>query len=61
MAVDFPDTPALAPDDFWRLRLEEAQRRYSDNPNAETHAEFRRLLRLFADLVVRNQLPPPFE
>jgi hypothetical protein len=27
MTVDFPDTPAL--DDFWRLKLEEAQRQYS--------------------------------
>ena len=28
---------------------------------AETRAEFRRLLRLFADLVVRDQMPPPLE
>jgi hypothetical protein len=61
MAVDFRDTPALALDDFWRLRLEEAQRRYLDNPTEETRAEFRRLLRLFAHLVVRDQLPPPLE
>jgi hypothetical protein len=40
------------------LKLEDAQRRYSADPNAETRAEFRRLLRLFADLVVRDQLPP---
>jgi hypothetical protein len=61
MAVDFPDAPALAMDDFWRLKLEGAQRRYSDTPNDETRAEFRRLLRLFANFVVRNQLPPPEE
>jgi hypothetical protein len=57
--VDFSDSPRL--DDLWRAKLEEAQRRYSVDPNAETRAEFRRLLRLFADLVVRDQMPPPLE
>jgi hypothetical protein len=52
MSVDFSDTSGL--DDYWRLQLEEAQRRYSADPNAENRAEFRRLLRLFADLVVRG-------
>jgi hypothetical protein len=44
--------------DFWRAKLEEALGRYSADPNAETRAEFRRLLRLFADLVMRDQPPP---
>jgi hypothetical protein len=47
MDADFSDNPHR--DDFWRAKLEEAQRRYSAEPNAETRAEFRRLLRLFAD------------
>jgi hypothetical protein len=47
--VDFLDSSRL--DDFWRLKLEAAQRRYSADPNAETRAEFPRLQRLFADLV----------
>jgi hypothetical protein len=57
--VDLSAAPAM--DDFWRAKLEDAERQYRDNPNEETYAEFRRLLRLFADLVVRNQLPPPLE
>jgi hypothetical protein len=44
----------------WR-KLEEAQRRYAADPNAENRAEFRRLLRLFANLVMRGQTPPPVE
>ena len=59
MAVDFSDTLSL--DDFWRLKLEEAQRRYSADPTGENRAELRRVLRLFADLVVRGQMPKPFE
>jgi hypothetical protein len=58
MAVDFPDTLGL--DDSWRLKLEEAQRRYSADSTEENRAEFRRALRLFADLVVRD-MPPPVE
>jgi hypothetical protein len=34
------------------------QRRYSADPNAETRAEFRRLLGLFADTLMRGQTPP---
>jgi hypothetical protein len=48
-------------DDFWRAKLEEARRRYSDNPTAETRSECARLLRVFADFVLRGQLPPPLE
>jgi hypothetical protein len=59
MAVDFSDTLSL--DDFWRLRLEEVQRRYSTDPTKENRAELRRVLRLFPDLVVRGQMPKPFE
>jgi hypothetical protein len=59
MAVDFSDAPGL--NDYWRLQLAEAQRRFSADPTDETRAEFRRLLRLFANLVVRDQLPPLFE
>jgi hypothetical protein len=59
MEVDFSDRSRL--DDVWRANLDAAQRRYSADPNAENRAEFRRLLRLFADLVVRGQMPKPFE
>jgi hypothetical protein len=54
--VDFSGLPGL--DDYWRLKLAEAQRRYSADPTEETRAEFRRVLRLFADLVVRDVVPP---
>jgi hypothetical protein len=56
MDADFSDRSRR--DDFWRAKLEEAQRRYSADPTEENRAQFRRLLRLFADLVVRDQLPP---
>jgi hypothetical protein len=56
MDIDSSDSPL---DDFWRAKLDEAERRYSAHPNAETRAGFRRLLRLFADLVMRGQMPPP--
>jgi hypothetical protein len=38
MAVDFSDTLSL--DDFWRLKLEEAQRRYSADPTRKTATNF---------------------
>jgi hypothetical protein len=44
---------------FWRAKLDEAQRRYSDNPTAEALAKYEELLRVLADFVVRGQLPPP--
>jgi hypothetical protein len=55
MDADFSDRPRR--DDYWRAKLEAAQRRYSADPTEENRAEFRRLLRLFADLVVRD-VPP---
>jgi hypothetical protein len=59
MGVAFSGSSSL--DDFWRLKLEEAQRRFSVDPNDETRAEFRRLLQLFADLMMRGQPPPPYQ
>jgi hypothetical protein len=48
-------------DDFWRRKVEDAQRRFSADRNVETCAEFRRLVGLFTELVLRGQLPPPLE
>ena len=48
-------------DDFWRGKLEQAQRRYAADPTAESRAEWMRVLRVFANLVVRDQLPPSLE
>jgi hypothetical protein len=36
MDADFSDRPRR--DDYWRAKLEEAQRRYSVDPNAETRS-----------------------
>jgi hypothetical protein len=46
--------------DYWRLKLEEAQRRYSADPTEENRVEFRSVLRVFTDFVVRD-VPPPVE
>ena len=56
--VGFEDSAWLG--DYWRLQLEEAQRRYSGDPTDQNRAEFRRVLRVFTDLVVRD-VPPPLE
>jgi hypothetical protein len=41
----------------WHRRLLEAQARYKAHPSAESGAEWSRLLRVFADLVLRNKIP----
>lgn len=56
MAVDLSDAVYLG--HYWRLKLKQAQRRYSVDPTDENRAEFRRVLRLYADLVLRDVLPP---
>ena len=48
-------------DNIWRAKVEDAERKYRDNPTVETQAEYRRLVHLFADLVLRNQLPLSLE
>jgi hypothetical protein len=58
MAVDFSDTLSL--DDFWR-QAGGGSARYSADATEENHTELQRALRLFADLVVRGQMPKPFE
>jgi hypothetical protein len=59
MEIDSSDGPRL--DDLWRAKLEEARLRCSADPNAETRSELRKVLRLFADLVMWGQLAPPLE
>jgi hypothetical protein len=56
--VGFEDSGSLG--DYWRLKLEEAQRRYSTDPTEENRVEVRSVLRVFTDLVVRD-VPPPLE
>jgi hypothetical protein len=56
MAVDFPDgLTGLA--DVWRIKFDDVYRRYSESPTADSRAEVMRVLRTFADLVLRDKLP----
>jgi len=43
--------------DRWRDKLADAQRRYKETPTEATKAEYRRVLKQFADLVLRAKLP----
>jgi hypothetical protein len=59
--MDVDSFDGSSPDDFWRLKLEEAQRHYGETRTEESRAEYRRVLRVFADLVLWGQMPPPLE
>jgi hypothetical protein len=59
MDADFSDGSRL--DDFWRAKLEEAQRRYVEDRTEESRAEYRRVLRIYANLVLRGKMPPSIE
>ncbi|HKE22850.1 MAG TPA: hypothetical protein VKB88_10695 [Bryobacteraceae bacterium] len=48
-------------EDLERAKLEIVRRRYADAPTPESKAEYLRLLRRFADLVMRFPVPPPAE
>jgi hypothetical protein len=56
MDADFSDR--LRRDDYWRARPDEAQRRYTEDRTEESRAEYRRVLRIYADLVLRGKTPP---
>jgi hypothetical protein len=45
-------------EDSWRDKVDEAFRRHSESPTPEMRDELTRALRIFADLVMRRQLPP---
>jgi hypothetical protein len=61
MAVDFPDGVLRRLHDTWRDKLDQAHCRYSDNRTAETRAAYLKVLKTFADLVLRNQTPSDSE
>lgn len=44
--------------DLWRRKLAVAQQAYDSEPTLKTKAEFRRVLRIFTDLVLEGQRPP---
>jgi hypothetical protein len=58
MDIDSSDSPL---DDFLRAKLDEAQRRYAEDRTEESRAEYRRVLRIYSDLVLRGKMPPPLE
>ncbi len=41
----------------WRDRVIEAELRYRQSPNAETEAEYLRMLQIFRDFVVHGKTP----
>lgn len=55
--IEFPDGVPRKSHALWREKLADAQRRYRENPNPETKAEYVRVLKAFADLVLRYKLP----
>jgi hypothetical protein len=48
--MDVDSFDGSCPDDFRRLKLEEAQRHHAETRTEESRAEYRRVLRVFADL-----------
>jgi hypothetical protein len=61
MSIGFSCNSRPGLDDFWRAKLEEAQRRYSEDQTTESRNEWMRVLRVFANLAVRGELPPSLE
>jgi hypothetical protein len=57
MVIDFPDGTIRREGELWRKKLTEAERCYTENRNNETLTEFKRTLKVFADLVLRNKMP----
>jgi hypothetical protein len=57
MVITFPDGVAWRLRETWRAKLFEAELRYTQSRNAETKAEYMRVLRIFKDLVVYDILP----
>lgn len=57
MTVDFPDGVPRPLHDCWRDKFDDAYAHYSENPTPENRAEVMRILRIFADLMLRDKLP----
>jgi hypothetical protein len=55
MASTSDDSEGL--NDRWRLKLEETQARYSEDPTEENRKNRKRTLAVFTDLVMRNKTP----
>ena len=58
MAISFSDCiDCSSLHDAWRARLLEAERRFTQNQNDESRAEYMRILKIFKDLVLYGILP----
>jgi hypothetical protein len=57
MVITLPDGVAWRLHDTWRTRLFEAERRYNQDRNDKTKAEYLQVLRIFKDLVVYSVVP----
>jgi hypothetical protein len=57
MVITSPDGAAWRLHETWRAKLFEAELRYTLNRNAETKAEYLRVLKIFKDLVVYDIVP----
>lgn len=57
MEISFPDGVAWRLHETWRKKLFEAELRYTRNRNAETKAEYLRVLKIFKDLVLYGIVP----
>jgi hypothetical protein len=50
-----PDGKSI--NEHWRDKLELAFARYKENRNPENRAEWLRILKLLANLIIRNEIP----
>jgi hypothetical protein len=55
--IEFPDRTAIRLRKPWRERLADVQARYLENRTPENRAEVMRVLKIFAALVVRGEVP----
>ena len=57
MVIAFPDGAAWRLHETWRMKLFEAERRYTQDGNDKTKAEYLQVLKTFKDLVLYDILP----
>jgi hypothetical protein len=57
MVIRSPDGAKWRLHETWRAKLLEAERRYDQNQNDKTKAEYMQVLKIFKDLVVYGIVP----
>jgi hypothetical protein len=57
MMISFPDGVARRLHETWRVKLLEAECRYTQDRNDKTKAEYLQVLKTFKDLVLYDILP----